>query len=121
MNNSFEDFPVYQKSLFLIKEINSICEKVKEKDLYFLKDQIKRAASSIILNLAEGSGKWTKRDKANFYRISRGSAFECIAALDLFLVYQLIDEQFAEEIKDKLREIGADLQALVISIEKRIK
>ena len=49
----------------------------------YLKNQLLRAASSIALNLAEGSGKPTPRDQLRFYSIAMGSLRECQAALDL--------------------------------------
>ena len=121
MINSFEDFPVYKRSLELSKEIGKICNKIRNPDFFFLKDQLRRASSSIILNLAEGAGKWSKRDKANFYRISRGSAFETIAALDLVQAYQLISEEKVKKLKDKLNGITKDMHNLIISIERRKK
>ncbi|MFH1575985.1 MAG: four helix bundle protein [Candidatus Margulisiibacteriota bacterium] len=121
MSDEFKGFPVYVKALEATKEISLLCKEVKNKDYYYLMDQIRRASSSIILNIAEGSGKWTKKDKSNFYRISRGSTFECIAALDLFEVYQLLEEEQVVGLKAKLKEISKDLQALIISVDKRIK
>jgi four helix bundle protein len=48
-----------------------------------LKDQLARAASSIALNLAEGSGRLTKQDQKHFYSIAFGSLRECQAILEL--------------------------------------
>ena len=50
-----------------------------------LKDQLKRAASSIPLNLAEGCGRSGNDDRKRFYSIARGSAMECAAIADLVL------------------------------------
>ena len=50
---------------------------------YFLRNQLLRAASSIALNLAEGSTRPMGRDRTRFYRISLGSLRECQAVLDL--------------------------------------
>ena len=47
-----------------------------------LSDQLRRAALSVPLNIAEGSGK-TTRDGAHFYTIARRSALECAATLDV--------------------------------------
>ena len=48
-----------------------------------LSDQLDRASISAVLNLAEGAGRSTPRDQARHYAMSRGSAFECLAVLDL--------------------------------------
>ena len=48
-----------------------------------LKDQLLRAASSIVLNLAEGSGKPTKKDRVRFYAIAFGSVREVQALVDI--------------------------------------
>ncbi len=47
-----------------------------------LSDQLDRASISSVLNLAEGAGR-VGRDQARHYAITRGSAFECLAVLDL--------------------------------------
>ena len=121
MIDSFENFPVYKKILAVVRDINSMCLKIKGAEHRFLKDQIKRASSSILLNLAEGSVKWSKKDKANYYRISQASACESIAALDVFLAYNLVPHSEIKIAKELLREIVSNLNALVISVDKRIK
>ena len=50
-----------------------------------LRDQLRRASSSMVLNLAEGAGEFRASDKARFYRFSRRSGGECLAILDLVL------------------------------------
>lgn len=49
----------------------------------YIKDQLSRAAFSIPLNLAEGSGKFSKADRRNFYTTARASLFECVAIMDI--------------------------------------
>jgi four helix bundle protein len=49
----------------------------------YLGDQLHRASTSIILNIAEGAGEFSKRDKARFYRMALRSATECAAILDV--------------------------------------
>ena len=55
-----------------------------------LRDQLDRASASILLNIAEGCGRTSRADKAQFYTIARGSAMECAAALDVLLARHLI-------------------------------
>jgi four helix bundle protein len=50
-----------------------------------LRDQVDRASASILLNIAEGCGRFARGDKAQFYLIARGSTMECAAALDVLL------------------------------------
>ena len=48
-----------------------------------LRDQLDRASTSIVLNIAEGAGRATPRDKAQFFTIARGSAMECASIFDV--------------------------------------
>ena|ERR1700722_15764694 len=62
-----------------------------------VKDQLDRASTSIPLNIAEGNGKFSARDRARFLEIARGSALECAACLDVLLVRKLAAEEHVEE------------------------
>ncbi|MCO6429517.1 MAG: four helix bundle protein [Deltaproteobacteria bacterium] len=53
-----------------------------------LKDQLRRAAFSISLNIAEGTGKTGRPDRKRFYAIARGTAVECAAVCDLVVMLQ---------------------------------
>ena len=48
-----------------------------------LRDQLMRASESVVLNIAEGAGRFSADDKRRFYRIACGSAMECTGALEL--------------------------------------
>lgn len=48
-----------------------------------LRDQLERASTSVILNIAEGAGRTSRSDKRRFYEIAKGSATECAAILDV--------------------------------------
>ena len=53
-----------------------------------LSDQLDRASISVPLNVAEGAGRSTPRERARHYTIARGSAVECLACLDLLELEQ---------------------------------
>ena len=74
---SLKNFKAYQMSV----EFYHVCASMKLPR--YLKDQLNRASSSISLNLAEGSAKFSKKDKVRFYQIAFGSLRECQAVLDL--------------------------------------
>ena len=58
-----------------------------------LADQLRRAASSITLNFAEGCGKDTAKDRRRFFANARGSANEVAAALDVAEAFGAIDAE----------------------------
>lgn len=61
----FEKFPVYIQSEELIRVLQPL---MKNKRVNVsIRDQLYRASSSILLNIAEGAGKFSKKDKKNFY------------------------------------------------------
>ena len=64
-----------------------------------LRDQLERAAASVCLNIAEGCGRATRRDRLHFFSIALGSAMECAAALDLLRVNGHVT--FADAIRAK--------------------
>ena len=76
-------------------------------------DQLERAAFSIMLNIAEGTGRFTKPDTKNFYIIARGSAFECIAILDYLSDQKVIDQKTFREFYSVLEEISKMLYSLI--------
>ena len=73
-----------------------------------LKSQLIRAASSVALNLAEGSARSGRRDQKKFFNIAFASLRECQATLDL--------EDIKEpEIRETLDKLGAHLYKLIQS------
>ncbi|WP_437963833.1 four helix bundle protein [Sorangium sp. So ce260] len=74
-----------------------------------LRDQLKRAAMSVPLNIAEGSGKPTTADRARFYAIARGSVMECGALVDVCRAAGFLPSADAEDAKILLVRIAAML------------
>lgn len=70
-----------------------------------LSDQLKRAASSIVLNIAEGNAKVYPKDRRKFFVIALGSLNECSAIMDVAVAYQLIEKELCDDIKSQLLSI----------------
>jgi four helix bundle protein len=77
-----------------------------------LADQLGRASTSIVLNLAEGAGKFSKLDKRRYYLSAAGSATECAAILDVCLRLKLAPSERHAEGKALLDRIAAMLVKL---------
>ena len=77
----FQKLEVYKKAkLFYINNKQIVNENKLET---YIRDQLSRAAFSVPLNLAEGSGKFSKADRKNYYTTARASVYECVAILDI--------------------------------------
>ena len=74
-----------------------------------IRDQLRRAALSISLNIAEGTGKPTPADRARYHAIARGSAMECGALLDVCRLAGLVSAEEAGRRKALLVRIVAML------------
>jgi four helix bundle protein len=82
-----------------------------------LADQLTRASVSIVLNIAEGTGKFSKGDKRRYYFAARGSATESAALLDIFLRLDLVGEDDHRAGKHQLARVVSMLVQLARSCE----
>lgn len=108
----FENLEVYQKAITFADEISDLTENFS-KGNYYLTDHLNRAALSIATSIAEGNGRYGKADRKNFFRISRGSAFECVSILELCKRKKLIETEKHKILKDNLDEICKMLSGLI--------
>ena len=108
----FENLEVDKKTINLADELSVLTEFFL-KGNYYLSDQFNRATLSIATNIAEGNGKYHKADRINFFRIARGSTFECVPILELCKRKKLIKEDDCKAFKDRLDEIGKMLSGLM--------
>jgi four helix bundle protein len=76
-----EKLTVYQRAVEFASWSQDLIESLNKRTS--TRDQLERAGDSIALNIAEGNGKFSKKDRARFFQIPHGSALECAACLDL--------------------------------------
>ena len=69
------------------------------------KKHLDEASSSIPNNIAEGNGKWSKKDRKKFFEVARGSALECASCLDVLVAKRRISAERVIEGKEKLRSV----------------
>ena len=112
----FEKLSVYQKSREARKALYSILASKKNLDRPTA-DQLRRAILSIILNIAEGTGKASKADKKNFFTIARGSTYETVAILDILLDDGIIDPSEHKTLYALFEEVSKMLLGLVNSLK----
>lgn len=82
------------------------------------KNQLRRAAMSIMLNIAEGTSRFSRADKRNFYVISRGSTFECVAILELLEAERILPSDLKLKFYQSAEQISKMLFTMIRSLEK---
>jgi four helix bundle protein len=113
MNSLFdhEKLEVHQESLRFIAWLEPFLERLPKP--ISVRGQLDKASTSIALNLAEGNGKFTRPDRCRFFDISRGSALECAAALDVSVAKGKLRAEELIPGKEQLRRIVSMLVGLI--------
>jgi len=78
-----------------------------------VKDQLDRASTSIPLNISEGNGKYTPKDRCRFFDIAHGSALECAAGLDVLVAKGKLTMDQIHPGKESLHKIVRMLVGLI--------
>ncbi len=116
--NRFKNLKVYNKALDYSCNVRICVRKFPKYELFGLIAQWRRAADSIVLNIAEGAGNSSKIEYARFLDIANRSAFECLACLDIALRAEYINQTDYDNFNSQTNEIIAMLYGLKKSIRK---
>ena len=111
-----ERLDVYRLSRELNREIAAITGELP-RGAAESADNLRRAAKSIMRNIAEGCGKWLIPDKIHFLQIARGSATECPASLDELVDHGLTTQARVEAAKQLCWRIISMLVALIHKLQ----
>ncbi|PYK74302.1 MAG: four helix bundle protein [Verrucomicrobia bacterium] len=106
-----EKLDVYRESINFCGWVGEFLASISAKAA--AKDQLDRASTSIPLNIAEGNGKFSAKDRARFFEMARGSALECAACLDVLVVRKLAKEEPLAGQKERLVRIVEMLVGLL--------
>ena len=112
----FEKLTVYKKAKIFNAGIRAFI-KAKRLD-NTTNDQLRRAAFSVVLNLAEGSGRFTKPDRRNFYIIARSSVFECIAILDVLKDEAMVEESVFNSFYNQGEELSRIIFTMIANLQQ---
>jgi four helix bundle protein len=116
---TFRDLVVWQRGMDLARSIYRATAWMPAKELYGLTSQMRRAASSIPMNVAEGYGKHTRPELVKGLRTAMGSLCELMTAYELATTMEMIERDGS--VVDLLREEDRLLQALIMSLERKTR
>ncbi|OGC12771.1 hypothetical protein A3J90_05980 [candidate division WOR-1 bacterium RIFOXYC2_FULL_37_10] len=111
----FENLEVYKKSVELVTKTHQCMKTINDRDI---KNQLKRAALSVPLNIAEGNGRNTPKEKQQFYKMARGSLFECIPLIEICLKLGFIPKETFDDIYSIAESIGKMINGLINSLKE---
>lgn len=117
MSFKFEKLIVWQKSLQLIEKVNVLVKQFPKEELFVLTSQIKRAADSVALTIAEGSTGQSNPEFIRFLNFAIRSNIEVVACLHIARVRSLIEEKDFNDIYILCEEIMAILNALKLKLK----
>ena len=125
MNNtkikSFTDLEIWNLSHKLVLELYSITESFPKKEDFRLTSQLIRAASSIPANIAEGMGRYSRKELIQFLIISRGSVEEVKYHLILAKDLKYINTEIFEKLNNNVILIGKKINSLISSLKAKSK
>ena len=104
---SFQKLDVYRCSTEFLALAVNLSQGVPRGNAQIL-DQLRRAATSIPLNIAEAAGRTGEADAARAYAIARGSAMECAAILDALAILKVVEAT--------LHQRGIELLARIVQM-----
>jgi len=123
MNKSiknFYDLDAWNKGHSLVLEIYDVTKNFPREEIYGIVSQLRRAASSITANIAEGFARFHFKDKAKFYYNARGSASEVQNFLLLARDLKYVSVENCDKLNEKSSEVSRLINGLIRSIENQI-
>lgn len=110
----FEKLRVYSSSMLLVKLIYTVIEALPKEEKFGLADQLRRSSTSVVLNIAEGTGSLGDKEFRSLLRNALKSLYETVASL------KIAEELFKVDVSDALMQsdvTGKELNALIKSLK----
>ena len=121
MSHSYKDLIVWQKAKTLAGNIYRATDSFPAKETYGLTSQMRRAAVSVVSNIAEGQGRLTKGEFQQFLGHSRGSLLELETQRAIAVDLQYLTAVVSHDLETKIAEVNRRLNGLISSLQVRAK
>ena len=114
----YEDLEVWNKSIEFGVDVINVVENIStDRKHYRLLEQIEGSATSISMNIAEGKGRFSKKEFAQYLYISRGSLYETMSLLEIFKRLKWISDEQFHRFEEKGKEIASMIKGLIKSLK----
>lgn len=109
---AFEKLQVWHDARALVKEIYKLTESLPAEEKYGLSSQMRRSGVSVISNIAEGSGRSSKKDQAHFYQMAFSSLIELLNQLIISHDLTFISDEDLHVLRKEIEKISNKINAL---------
>ena len=117
---NYEDLRCWKKARKLVNSVYDLIKRPAIKNEYELVDQLKRAAISVMTNIAEGFSRYYKKDFIRFLDYAQSSVQEVKSLLYIVADQDMIERKKVEEIQNECDHCQAQILALLKHIKKTI-
>jgi four helix bundle protein len=114
----FEKLEVWQKAIELADNVYAVTRRFPDDERFGLTSQLRRAAVSVAANIAEGSGRSSKKDFARFVEIAYGSLMEVVSHLAIATRQRMMGEDEYEGLYKKVEQLVRMLSGLRNSLSR---
>jgi four helix bundle protein len=115
---NFKELMIWDKAIRFAKNVITIVEQNKSDRHHFrLLEQIESSVSSISMNIAEGKGRYSKKEFVQYLYIARGSLYETITLLNIFFQLNWIDKNDLIDLEEQGKELGRMINGFINSIK----
>jgi four helix bundle protein len=117
MSFAFEELHFYQKALDFSVLVVNLVDKLETPRKHFrLIEQLEASSTSVALNISEGKDRFSRKEFKHFLYIARGSLYETITMLQIFLKKSWIDLREYKKLYDEAESINKMLSGLINSL-----
>ena len=115
---SFEDLDVWNKAVEFADVVLGVVDELNtDRKHYRLIEQLESSATSVAMNIAEGKGRFSKKEFIQYLYIARGSLFETITLMEILKRRNWIDQNKYSSIRSMGNDIGKMISGLISSIK----
>ena len=120
MKFGYEDLKVWNMAVdFAVKVIELVENLETDRKHYRLFEQIEASSTSISMNIAEGKGRYSKKEFIHFSYIARGSLYETMTLLEIFRRKKWISTDKYTQLEEDAKEIVSMIKGLINSISMK--
>jgi len=117
MRFAFEDLEVWNRAVeFAVVVIDAVDDISTDRKHYRLLEQMEASAASVSMNIAEGKGRYSKKEFVHYLYIARGSLYETITLLEIFRRKKWIKDEQYRAVENLGKEIASMLMGLIKSL-----